>query len=136
MPLFDSASDFFPGDLHEDQMVGDAIYYRDEDKIIVRADADGARKLSGIPAESLSVFKVSPDETMIAWTSNLWDQTPPQSELWIASLDGSNARKVATSTRDASSELFVPTPYRWTDDGSDPTQLATGSYVVGMIANK
>lgn len=117
----------------ETQVVGDAIYYRDEDKIIVRADVDGARKLSGIPAENLSVFKVSPDETLIAWTSNLWDQTPPQSELWIASLDGSNARKVATSTTDASSELFVPTPYRWTDDGKllyVETPTGIGGYIL------
>jgi Tol biopolymer transport system component len=101
----------------ESQVVNDAIYYRSADKTVVRAAAQGSRKLEGIPAENLSAFKVSPDEKLIAWTSNQWDQTPARSNLWVANLDGSQARQVMTATLDASSELLVPLPYRWTDDG-------------------
>lgn len=121
----------YPSD--EIQVVGNAIYYRDENKAIIRADAAGSRTLTGIPSENLSAFKVSPDEALIAWTSNLWEETPARSELWIASLDGSSARRVVTSTTDTSGELFVPTPYRWTDDGKllyVETPTGIGGYIL------
>jgi hypothetical protein len=117
----------------ETQVVNDAAYYRGEDKLLLRADAQGRRKLDGIPAENLSTFRVSPDEKLIAWTSNLWDTAPPRSELWVANLDGSQARQVMTSTEAANGEFFTVAPYRWTDDGrllivETPTGL--GGYIL------
>ncbi len=106
-------------DLHPDlvQVVGGAVYYRTTNKSIVHADAHDAHTLDAIPVEHLSAFKVSPDEKQIAWSVDVWDQTPPYSELWIANVDGTDARAIAKSTTDASFELLLPKPYAWTADG-------------------
>lgn len=113
--------------------MNDAIYFRGEDKKIIRADAQGNRKLENIPPENLSTYQVSPDEQLIAWASNLWDATPPRSELWVAELDGTQSRQIMTSTAAANGAFFTLKPYRWTDDGQlliVQTPTGIGGYIL------
>jgi hypothetical protein len=115
--MVDAGPQFVGRSPNETQVVNDAIYYRGEDQTIIRADAQGSRQLEKIPAKNLSTYQVSPDEQLIAWASDLWDATPPRSELWVASLDGSQARQIMTSTAAANGAFFTVRPYGWTDDG-------------------
>lgn len=117
----------------ETQVVNDAIYYRGEDQQIIRAAAQGKRQLGNIPAKNLSAYKVSPNEQLIAYSIDLWDQTPPRSELWVAGLDGSQVRQIMTSTAAANGAFFTLKPYRWTDDGRlliVQTPTGIGGYIL------
>ncbi len=118
---------------NETQVVNGAIYYRGEDHTIIRADAQGSRPLANIPAEHLSTYQISPDEQLIAYAIDLWDQTPPRSELWVAHSDGSQARQIMTSTVTADGAFFTVQPYRWTDDGRlliVQTPTGIGGYIL------
>ena len=115
--VVDAGAQFVGRSPDETQVVNDAIYYRGAEQQIIRADARGNRQLGNIPAKNLSAYKVSPNEQLIAYSIDLWDQTPPRSELWVAGLDGSQARQVMTSTAAANGAFFTLKPYRWTDDG-------------------
>jgi hypothetical protein len=129
----DAGAQFVGRSPAEMQVVNDAIYYRGEDNQIIRADAQGTRQLDGIPIKNLSTYKVSPDEQLIAYSIDLWNQPQPRSELWVARLDGTQARQVMTSTAAANGAFFTVQPYRWTDDDQlliVQTPTGIGGYIL------
>ena len=103
--------------------MGESIYYVDSGDtgmggVIRRVTSAGAETLDFTAAEAMQTitFAVSADETRIAWTHSGYETTGVVSQLWIASLDGSDARLVAESdAADSLEEYFSLEAVRWED---------------------
>jgi hypothetical protein len=114
-------------------VVGSNIYYFSSlDKKIFQANTSGLQVLSFQPPTEPYGFKISQDEKQIAWSAIDWNSTPIVSELWIANLDGSNAKQIARITSDES-PAFLFIPLEWTADGKilfNRTITGFGGYIL------
>lgn len=98
-------------------VAGSNIYYfSDIDKKIFVANTSGLQVLPFQPPVEPYGFKISADETKIAWTVADWNSNPITSELWVANLDGSSPQMVVRASSDAS-PAFLLIPLEWTPDG-------------------
>ena len=100
------------------QMVGDTLFYfSSKDQTVTQVNKTGSVQLSFLPKSISLGFAVSPDGTQIAWSLDLQGQNNPGSELWVANIDGTNAKKIASIDAATNSKWLVLRPYRWLDDG-------------------
>jgi hypothetical protein len=107
------------------QVVGESIYYVDSggsslSGVVRRVTDAGSEELAFTRAEAMAslTFAVSPDESRISWAYGTWSGTAPQSQLWLANLDGSDAAMVLQSDpADAIEDFYVLEPVGWTPDG-------------------
>jgi hypothetical protein len=98
-------------------VIGENIYYFSNiDQKIFLANSAGLQVLPYQPPSEPFGFKISPDEKQIAWSVIDWNSNPIVSELWVGSLDGSSANKVASITSNES-PAFLFIPLEWTADG-------------------
>ncbi len=109
-------------------------YSRFEDGTVTLITAAGRRTLDFIRSEHPISARISPDGNQIAWAYQFWGENAPSSELWVANLDGSNARKVDEISAEENRERFLLLhPYRWLPDGrllyaTQPTGI--GGYIL------
>lgn len=103
---------------NEAQWANNSIYYvQHNSKSVVQIVSGGAaQKLSFIPARDSLHFSISPNGKKIAWSFDIYSTTNPASELWIADINGSNAKKIAQVNAAGNSKWEVLQPYRWLDD--------------------
>lgn len=107
------------------QVVGDVIYYVDSGDaslggVVRRVTAAGSETLPFTQAEPLETltFAVAPDQGRIAWATASWDASGTQSELWIAHIDGSDARLAVQRTpADPLDEYYLLEAVGWFADG-------------------
>lgn len=109
-------------------------YSRFEDGTVTLITSAGRRTLDFIRSESSISARVSPDGSQIAWAYEFWGSEAPSSELWIANLDGSNARKIDEIRPEENRDRWLLfRPYRWQPDGkllyaTQPTGI--GGYIL------
>lgn len=109
-------------------------YSRFEDGTVTVITAEGRRTLDFIRSENPISAQISPDGSRIAWSYQFWGANAPSSELWIANLDGSDARKVDEISEEENRERWlILHPYRWQPDGkllyaTQPTGI--GGYIL------
>lgn len=97
-------------------VIGDNVYYYSHlDKKLFRSNANELMAQLQFPLENMYAFAISPDEKQIAWSNVQWEE-PASSQLWVANMDGSNARQVASYSLEQS-PAFVFIPLEWTADG-------------------
>ena len=101
------------------QWANNSIYYLNPaDKTINQVAANGAaQKLAFIPAKDDLAFAISRDGNQIAWSFDNFSGKNPASELWIAGIDGANAKQVAKVDPATNPKWLVLHPYRWLADG-------------------
>jgi hypothetical protein len=103
------------------QVVGDSIYYVDSGGsglggVVRRITAEGAQMLDFTAAEPMTsiTFAVSADESQIAWTHSSYEATGVVSELWLAAIDGADARLIlASDPADEIEEYFALETVGW-----------------------
>ncbi len=118
------------------RIAGQSLYYYSaNDKVIYKATASGAQALEFTRGTSTPTgFAISADGSQMAWSKDNLQGNPPDSELWIAAIDGSNAKMVAKSQPENGQAMFLMMrPYRWTADGKllyeeQPTGI--GGYIL------
>jgi len=97
---------------------------------VYQVDRIGTRTLDFIDVTEPISLSVSLDGTKIAWSTSTWIDNAPQSEIFIANIDGSGIQLVdkilASEQIDA---WLVFHPIRWTDDGK--LLYATGMTGIG-----
>ncbi len=109
-------------------------YSRFEDGTVTVITATGRRTLDFIRSEHPISARISPDGTQVAWSYQFWDESTPSSEIWIANLDGSNARKIDEISAEENRERWlILHPHRWLPDGrllyaTQPTGI--GGYIL------
>lgn len=109
-------------------------YSRFEDGTVTAITPAGRRTLDFIRSENPISARISPDGSRIAWSYQFWGESAPSSELWIANLDGSDARKVDEISEAENRERWlILHPYRWQPDGkllyaTQPTGI--GGYIL------
>ncbi|MFN7035524.1 MAG: TolB family protein [Bellilinea sp.] len=109
-------------------------YSRFEDGTVTVITPSGRRTLDFIRSENPISARISPDGSQIAWSYQFWGENAPSSELWIANLDGSNARKVDEIGEEENRERWlILHPHRWLPDGrllyaTQPTGI--GGYIL------
>jgi hypothetical protein len=86
------------------QVVGESVYYVDSGGsgmggVVRRVTPDGAEALDFTGAEPMTsiTFAVSADESRIAWTQSTYEAAGVVSELWLADIDGTDARRILAS---------------------------------------
>lgn len=113
-------------------LIGDNVYYYSQlDKKLFRSNASELMAQLQLPLENMYAFAISPDEKQIAWSNVQWTE-PASSQLWVADMDGSNARQVASYTMEQS-PAFVFIPLEWTDSGVllfDRVGTGFGGYIL------
>ncbi len=121
--------------VNEGQWANNSIYYvKQEEKTIIQIDIKGtAQKLSYIPANDALTFVISPDGKRIAWSEDGYAGTNPSSELWLANIDGTNAKSITRIDSANNTKWLVLRPYRWLPDGrllytDSPTGI--GGYIL------
>ena len=121
--------------VNEGQWANNSFYYvKEEDRSIFQIGRDGAeQKLSFIPANDALTFVISPDGKRIAWSEDDYTRTNPSSELWIANIDGTNAKSITRYDPANNTKWQVLRPYRWLADGrllyiNSPTGI--GGYIL------
>jgi len=105
------------------QVVGESIYFVDSGDtgmggVIRRVTSAGVETLDFTAAEAMQTmsFAVSEDETRIAWTHSGYEAAGVVCQLWIANIDGSDARMVMDSDpSDSIDEYFSLEAVRWED---------------------
>lgn len=107
---------------NEVSLLPDVIYYTQFGEGITgvyRVDASQTQQLDFIPSGNSPIsIAVSPDGNKIAWSSAEWAEGAPETQLYIANMDGSDQRLVAELTAADQAEYWrVYHPLRWTDDG-------------------
>ena len=118
------------------RVVGQSIYYySNKDKVVYKAGVSGPQALEFTRATSAPTgFAVSADESQIAWSKDDLQASPAFSELWVAGIDGSNARMVARNeSKDGSPGFLVMRPYQWTADGKllyEQQPVGIGGYIL------
>jgi hypothetical protein len=104
-------------------VAGKSIYYVDSSGsgmggVIRRVTPGGVDALDFTAGEEMATvsFAVSADESQIAWTHSTYEATGVVSELWVAKIDGSDARLVMQSDpTDSIEEYFALEAVRWED---------------------
>ena len=121
--------------VNEGQWANDSFYYvKKDDKAILQVAKNGAaQKLSFIPAGDALTFVISPDGQRIAWSVDSFTDTNPSSELWVANIDGANAKNISRTEAANNPKWLVLRPYRWLPDGrllyiDSPTGI--GGYIL------
>ncbi len=120
------------------QPVGTGVYFYDQQaKALFRTSPAGISKIN-IPGWAIFGYAVSPDEKQIAWSTI--DPTNSISALWIANMDGSDARQAAKSDAADSGGIipFVYNPLEWTADGKlvfDRAMVGFGGYILFFAHN-
>lgn len=107
------------------QVVGDAIYYVDGGDsglggVVRRVTSAGSEELAFTRADVTRelTFKVSPDQSMIAWANNVWQESGAFSWLWIADINGGGLRQIAQSVPgDPIPDFYVLEPVTWLPGG-------------------
>ena len=100
------------------QMVGDTLFYFSvKDQTVTQVNKNVSTTLNFLPKNVSLGFAVSQDGKQIAWGVDTQGQTNPGSELWIANVDGSNAKKIASIDPAANSKWQVLRPLRFLNDG-------------------
>ncbi len=118
----------------QSQMVGEALYYfANSEQKVIAVNKGAAVKLNFIPKNISLTFAVSPDGKKIAWSFDNFANQNPGSELWVAGIDGSGAKKVAGIDPASNSKWLVLHPYKWLADGrllytQNPTGI--GGYIL------
>jgi hypothetical protein len=118
----------------DSQMVGDILFYwSTNDKTIIQVNKSAALKLNFLPKEGFLGFAVSADGKKIAWATENYKSQNPASELWVASIDGKGAKKIASIDAKDNTKWMVLRPYRWLADGrllfaQSPTGI--GGYIL------
>jgi tricorn protease-like protein len=117
------------------QYANNSVYYlKYKDKAIYQIAANGAaKKLTFIPAKDSLHFLISIDGKKIAWSFINQTTGNPASELWLANIDGSGAKKIAQIDAASNSKWLTFEPYRWLPDGrllyvEEPTGI--GGYIL------
>ncbi len=106
---------FTPGQV---QVVGETLYYFSmQDQTVNQVNKNISAKLNFLPKDTALGFAVSADGKQIAWGTLIQGQKNPGSELWVASIDGSNAKKVASIDPAANTKWLTLRPFTWLDDG-------------------
>ncbi|NTW44620.1 MAG: hypothetical protein HGB14_09365 [Anaerolineaceae bacterium] len=97
---------------------------------VYQVDQSGTRSLDFISVTDPISLSVSPDGTKIAWGTSTWIDNAPQTEIFVANMDGSNIHLVdkilASEQIDA---WLVFHPIRWMSDGR--LVYATGMTGIG-----
>jgi len=121
--------------VNEGQWINDSFYYVKKDEgAIFQIDSSGAsQKLSFIPANDALTFVISPNGKRIAWSEDDYAGTNPSSELWMANIDGTNAKSITRYDSVNNTKWQVLRPYRWLPDGrllyiDSPTGI--GGYIL------
>jgi hypothetical protein len=100
------------------QVVGETVYFSTlPDGAIVEASKTSVRKLDFASVKGVNQFAVSLDGKQIAWAVQSWDTAGPGSQIWIANLDGSGSRKIASVEPGQNPNFLEIHPLRWTTDG-------------------
>ncbi len=99
-------------------LAGDTLfYYSGKDHTITQVNNNGSTTLSFLPPDITLGFAVSADGKQIAWARDIQGGTNPGSELWVANIDGANAKKITSIDPATNTKWLVLRPYRWLDDG-------------------
>ncbi len=119
---------------NEISVLPDVIYYTQysaDMTAVFRVDSSQTEQLDFIPNGNSPIsIAVSPDENQIAWSSGDWAEGAPETQLYIANMDGSEQRLVAELTGADQEEYWrVYHPLRWTEDGK--LVYATGLTGIG-----
>ncbi len=111
-----SGNDYFtPGQV---QMVGETLFYFSmQDQSVNQVNKNIAARLNFLPKDTSLGFAVSGDGKRIAWGTMVQGQKNPGSELWVAGIDGSGAKKVASIDPATNSKWLTLRPFAWLDDG-------------------
>mgnify|MGYP001332638787 CR=1 FL=1 len=128
---FPSGTSTWYGD-NEVSVLKEAIYYSamDDSFHVFRVDEEGTRKLDFIESTDPVSIAVSPDGQLIAWGISRWIDNAPQTELYVANIDGSNLQKVdQILASDQNDAWFIFHPLQWTADGK--LVYATGMTGIG-----
>jgi hypothetical protein len=102
------------------QAVGSSVYYQSEkDKAVYRVNKSGTTKLDFLPKDLSLSFLLSADGKHIAWGFDPWaaGAQAPSSQLWIAAIDGSGAKKIGSIEAADNSKFLTLKPFRWQPDG-------------------
>jgi hypothetical protein len=81
------------------------------------ANNGAAQKLAFIAAKDDLAFAISVDGKKIAWSFDITTGKNPASELWVANIDGTNAKQIDTIAAASNTKWLVLRPYRWMADG-------------------
>ncbi len=108
---------------NEISVLPDVIYYTQysaDTTAVFRVDSSQTRQLGFIPSGNSPIsIAVSPDGNKIAWSSADWPEGTPETQLYIANMDGGDQRLVAELTGADQEEYWrVYHPLRWTEEGS------------------
>ncbi len=109
-------------------------YSRFEDGTVTVITPGGRRTLDFIRSENPISARISPDGSQIAWSYQYWGENAPSSEIWVANLDGSNARKIDEIGEEENRDRWlILHPHRWLPDGrllyaTQPTGI--GGYIL------
>jgi len=128
---FPSGTSTWYGD-NEVSVLKDAIYYSalDDSFHVFRVDENGTQTLNFIESTDPVSIAVSPDGQQIAWGTSSWIDNAPQTELYIANIDGSNLQMVdQILASDQKDGWFIFHPLQWTEDGK--LVYATGMTGIG-----
>ncbi len=111
-----SGSNYFtPGQV---QVVGETLFYfSTQDQSVNQVNKNISAKLNFLPKDTALGFAVSADGKQIAWGTLIQGQKNPGSELWAASIDGSNAKKIASIDPATNTKWLTLRPFSWLDDG-------------------
>ncbi|PKN86589.1 MAG: hypothetical protein CVU46_07240 [Chloroflexi bacterium HGW-Chloroflexi-8] len=128
---FPSGTSTWYGD-NEISVLRNAIFYSAMDDAfhVFRVDENGTQALDFIQSSDPVSIAVSPDGQRIAWGTSSWIDNAPQTELYIANMDGSNLQKVdQILASDQNDAWFIFHPLHWTVDGK--LVYATGMTGIG-----
>ena len=98
----------------------DEIFYSEfsSNSGVFRVNALGTQKLDFIEAQDPVYIAISPDRQKIAWSTSSWGEGNLKTEIFYASLDGSNQQLIDVKSADEQEDLNLNFfPVRWTDDG-------------------
>jgi WD40 repeat protein len=117
---------------NETSILADSIYYTEYNDTfrVYRVDSNGAQTLDFIDSVDPVSIAVSADGQFIAWGTATWIDNAPQTELYIANIDGTNIRKVdEILAAEQVNAWLIFQPLKWTED--DKLLYATGMTGIG-----
>lgn len=99
----------------------DQVYYSEfgSNSGVFHVTLQGSQKLNFIDGGGNPVsIAVSPDGSVIAWSTTEYINNSTQTSLFLANIDGSNQRMISQiPAADQTDFMRVYYPYRWTEDG-------------------
>lgn len=119
---FDAATitDVWIGD-NDVSVFPDQVYYSEfgGNSGVFRVTQQGSQQMNFIDGGDNPVsIAVSPDGSLIAWSTTEYINNSPQTNLYLANIDGSNQRMIAQiPAAELTDFMRVYYPYRWTEDG-------------------